>query len=68
MRYRSILGFGGFGSVLPDQAGGLGVEQLVPEAAANQVGPLRQVKHGSRGRHCDAPRLQLYICQKRKSA
>lgn len=66
VHYESLLGFGVLGGVLPDKAGGLGVQQLVPEAAADQVGPLRQVEHGPWLRHCDAPRLQLHTCQRTK--
>ena len=52
-----ILGFVGLGGVLPDEAGGLGVEELVPQAAADQVGPLGQVEHAPLCRHCDAASL-----------
>ena len=55
---RILLGFAGLGGVLPDEAGGLRVEQLVPEAAADQVGPLRQVEHAPLCRHRDAACLQ----------
>lgn len=54
----NLLGFGSLGGVLPDKAGGLRVQQLVPEAATDQVGPLRQVEHASLCRHCDAACLQ----------
>ena len=35
-----LLGFHGFGCGFPDGAWGLGVEQLIPQAATDQVGPL----------------------------
>lgn len=54
---RCLLGFGGLGGSVPDQTRGLGVEQLVPEAAADQVGPLGQVEHPPLSRHCDAASL-----------
>ena len=63
MHCRSLLGFSGLGGALPDKAGGLGVQQLVPEAASDQVGTLGQVEHGPWCRHCDAPRLPLPTCQ-----
>lgn len=67
-----VLGFGDLGGFLPDKAGGLRVQQLVPQAAADQVGPLRQVEHGPLCRHCDATSLQphtdykscLTVCMK----
>ena len=35
-----ILGLHGLGGGGPDRGGGLGVEQLVPQAATDQVGSL----------------------------
>ena len=55
---RCLLGFGGLGGSVPDQTRGLGVEQLVPEAAADQVGSLGQVEHAPLSRHSDAASLQ----------
>jgi len=52
-----LLGFGGLGSFFPDKARRLGVEQLVPEAAADQVRSLGQVEHAALTRHGDAAGL-----------
>lgn len=63
-----VLGFGDLGGILPDKAGRLRVQQLVPQAATDQVGPLGQVEHASLCRHCDATSLQSHTATQMRDA